>query len=59
MMPQAKTSPSSRAVIRHWVDVADRERLTGALDAIFFEASGTKSFASEEVRAGVSRALAG
>jgi GNAT superfamily N-acetyltransferase len=38
-------------VIRRWVDVPDKERLIPAIDAIFFEASNTKSFASEHDRA--------
>ncbi len=36
--------------IRRWTDVADAERLIPALDAIFFEASATKSFANEASR---------
>jgi GNAT superfamily N-acetyltransferase len=37
--------------IRRWADLTDRERYQPALDAIFFEASATKSFASDEARA--------
>ena len=37
-------------VIRRWSNIAENERLLPALDAIFFEASGTKSFASEADR---------
>ena len=33
-----------------WTDAAEIQRAAGALDAIFFEASGTKAFASDEVR---------
>lgn len=36
--------------IRRWAGVADKERLIPALDAIFFEASATKSFAGEAER---------
>ncbi len=38
-------------IIRRWVEIADRARLLPELDAIFFEASATKSFASEAERA--------
>jgi len=51
MMSEAKTDLRSAVTVRRWADVDRRERLTGQLDAIFFEASGTKSFASEEARA--------
>lgn len=37
--------------IHRWSEVSDRERLTPALDAIFFEASATKSFAGAAERA--------
>ena len=51
MMSEAKTDLRSAVTVRRWADVDRPERLTGQLDAIFFEASGTKSFASEEARA--------
>jgi GNAT superfamily N-acetyltransferase len=38
-------------IIRRWVEIADRARLLPELDAIFFEASATKSFANEAERA--------
>lgn len=48
-------SPSAddphEVVIRRWADLADKERLTPEIDAIFFEASGTKTFAAEAERA--------
>lgn len=37
--------------IRRWVEIEDRARLGPEIDAIFFEASATKSFASEAERA--------
>lgn len=37
--------------IRRWADVDDSERLSGQLDSIFFEASGTKTFADDAARA--------
>lgn len=37
--------------IRRWADIADRKRKNVALDAIFFEASATKSFAGDDARA--------
>jgi GNAT superfamily N-acetyltransferase len=49
MMAETRAAAPS-IVIRRWDELAHRERLTGALDAIFFEASNTKSFASEEAR---------
>lgn len=39
------------ASVRRWAEVAHPERLIDQLDTIFFEASGTKSFASEDARA--------
>ncbi len=51
MMSDAKTDLRSAITVRRWADVDRPERLTGQLDAIFFEASGTKSFASEDARA--------
>ena len=41
----------SPVAIRRWVDVDDHERLNGQLDSIFFEASGTKTFADAAARA--------
>ena len=38
-------------VISRWADVPDKGRLIPAIDTIFFEASNTKSFASEAERA--------
>jgi hypothetical protein len=37
--------------VRCWRDVQHTEQLSDQLDAIFFAASGAKSFASAEVRA--------
>jgi len=51
MMSEAKTDLRSAVTVRRWVDVDRPERFTVQLDAIFFEASGTKSFASEDARA--------
>jgi ribosomal protein S18 acetylase RimI-like enzyme len=50
-MPQAKPTPRSSVVIRRWTDVPHDDRLTAELDAIFFEASNTRSFVSDEARA--------
>jgi len=36
--------------IRRWADVADTPHLVAEIDAIFFESSGTKSFADEAER---------
>jgi len=46
------SASSSRhdAVVRRWTEIADKARLVPALDAIFFEASATKSFADEKAR---------
>lgn len=46
-MSGASIPSSDDFVIRRWSDIAEKGRLPSALDAIFFEASGTKSFASE------------
>ena len=44
--------PDARAItIRRWGEIAHRARLDEELDAIFFEASGTKSFPDETARA--------
>jgi ribosomal protein S18 acetylase RimI-like enzyme len=37
--------------IRRWTEIPGKERLLPALDAIFFEASNTKSFADDDARA--------
>lgn len=44
--------PISQAwpAIRRWSELGDRERDLGAVEEIFFEASGTKSFASDDER---------
>lgn len=52
MMPEIDTSSTaSRVNVHHWHDVPRRDEVIGDLDAIFFEASNTKTFASDEVRA--------
>jgi ribosomal protein S18 acetylase RimI-like enzyme len=38
-------------VIRRWTEIPGKERLVPALDAIFFEASNTKTFADDAARA--------
>jgi GNAT superfamily N-acetyltransferase len=50
-MPPPPDSSSPAIAIRRWADLPDPERYLPALDAIFFEASATKSFASDEDRA--------
>ncbi|HEY7669588.1 MAG TPA: GNAT family N-acetyltransferase [Hyphomicrobium sp.] len=51
-MPATETRPLLSGIsIRRFTEIADRERLEPALDAIFFEASATQSFASEDARA--------
>ena len=42
---------SREVVIRRWVSIPDRERLTPEIDAVFFESSGTKTFAGKGERA--------
>ena len=49
-MNRASHSRSDDIPIRQWSGIAEREKLIPALDAIFFEASGTKSFAGEADR---------
>jgi len=49
-MNRASHSRSDDIAIRQWSGIAEREKLIPALDAIFFEASATKSFASEKER---------
>jgi ribosomal protein S18 acetylase RimI-like enzyme len=51
IMHPPESSIRSAIAIRRWSDIAHGERLSGQLDAIFFEASGTKSFADENERA--------
>jgi len=49
--PMAGTDASAETIaIRRWRDLVPDARLTEALDAIFFESSNTKSFASDEAR---------
>lgn len=46
------SAPDARAItIRRWAEIAHRARLDEELDAIFFEASGTKSFPDDTARA--------
>ena len=45
-MRQSTDRPHLKTVIRRWTEVSDKERLIPAIDAVFFEASATKSFAS-------------
>lgn len=49
MMPETHAAPP--VVVRRWRDVPHGKRLMAELDAIFFEASNTKSFASADARA--------
>jgi ribosomal protein S18 acetylase RimI-like enzyme len=51
MMPKTKTHARSSVAVRRWTDIAPSAPLLEQLDAIFFEASNTKTFASEETRA--------
>jgi len=46
-MNRASESSSDDIAIRRWSDIAQRERLLPELEAVFFEASATTSFASE------------
>jgi GNAT superfamily N-acetyltransferase len=50
-MPASETHQGSGVSIRRLTEIADKDSLMTALDAIFFEASATKSFASEAERA--------
>ncbi len=50
-MPASETHPGPGISICRFSEIADKDSLTPALDAIFFEASATKSFASEKERA--------
>lgn len=46
----ARSGNSRDAVIRRWTEIADKQRVTPEIDAIFFEASNTKAFAGEAER---------
>jgi GNAT superfamily N-acetyltransferase len=50
-MSTAGPRHASPITISRWAEIADRDRLTPALDAIFFEASATKSFVGAAERA--------
>jgi GNAT superfamily N-acetyltransferase len=50
MMAEDNTDVRSAIAVRRWMDVAHSHRLLEQLDAIFFEASGTKTFADEDAR---------
>lgn len=50
-MSETTINPDAATVsVRRWAEVAHPERLTDQIDAIFFEASGTKSFAGDDAR---------
>ncbi len=51
MKPASETHLSSSVSIERFDQAADKNSLLPALDAIFFEASATKSFADEKARA--------
>jgi GNAT superfamily N-acetyltransferase len=51
IMHPPESSRRSEIAIRRWCDIARPQQLAGQLDAIFFEASGTKSFADANERA--------
>jgi GNAT superfamily N-acetyltransferase len=51
MMSKTKPHARSSVAVRRWTDVDRSASLVEQLDAIFFEASNTKAFASEEARA--------
>ena len=51
MMSEENADVRSAIAVRRWMDVAHPDRLLPQLDAIFFEASGTKSFADDAARA--------
>ena len=51
MMSDNHTDVRSAVAIRRWTDVVASERLNEQLDTIFFEASGTKTFADDAARA--------
>lgn len=49
-MSETINPDAANVSVRRWAEVAHPERLTEQIDAIFFEASGTKSFASADAR---------
>jgi ribosomal protein S18 acetylase RimI-like enzyme len=51
MMSKTKPDARSSFAVRRWTDIVRSASLVEQLDAIFFEASNTKAFPSEEVRA--------
>ena len=51
MMSKTKAHARSSVAVRRWTDVDLSASLLEQLDAIFFEASNTKTFPSEEARA--------
>ena len=51
MMSDDQADVRSAIAVRRWVDIAHSHRLLEQLDAIFFEASGTKTFVDPEARA--------
>lgn len=51
MMSKTKAHARSSVAVRRWTDIDRSASLVEQLDAIFFEASNTKAFASEETRA--------
>lgn len=51
MMPERSAVQPPAVAVRRWRDVRHADDLIRQLDAIFFEASNTKSFPSEEARA--------
>jgi ribosomal protein S18 acetylase RimI-like enzyme len=51
MMSETKAHARSSVAVRRWTDIDLSASLVEQLDAIFFEASNTKSFPSEEARA--------
>ncbi len=51
MMSEDNADVRPAIAVRRWMDVAHSDRLLEQLDAIFFEASGTKTFADDEARA--------
>ncbi len=51
MLPETDARPATPPIIKRWREVQQTRALMQKLDTIFFEASNTKSFASEEARA--------
>ncbi len=49
-MRSSSAQHHSKVAIRRWAETADAQRLLPEIDAIFFEASATKSFAGEAER---------